>query len=47
MTSQLSAFLDAIADGATEPLNAQERTQRFACFAEAFPQLTALLSPAV
>ena len=46
MTAQLCAYVDAICDGATEPLGAEERRATMASFTSEFPHLSALLSSA-
>jgi hypothetical protein len=43
MTAQLSAYVDAICDGANEPVDVAQRTAWLASFTTEFPHLSALL----
>lgn len=46
MTAQLSAYVDAICDGATEPVDDMQRLASLASFMQEFPYLSALLGGA-
>lgn len=46
MTAQLSAFVDAICDGATDPVDDLQRRASLASFTHEFPYLSALLGGA-